>query len=316
MRYPHVLAVSFILAWCVMMCPALMPSRRIHQLGKAGPPAVRLCFGGIITCLLMAVILQVFPTSGQSVLPTGATFSHVLMVESKFGRGSIFSIDVDNREYWITAKHVLTGRENPPYGSITDKTVTLKILDPDAKSMDWKDETFQVIDPGDDIDIVVLATNVPLLSGLNPLQASSQGATLGGDCDFLGFPYGGGWKAPFADGKTYWLPFVKHCNISAMSKEDKFIWILDGINNAGFSGGPVIIGSGSDQKVMAVVSGYVTEPAEVIASLQNASPPKDPGKPVKETAKVNSGFIIAFDIFYAIEAIHAHPIGPLRQSKQ
>jgi hypothetical protein len=32
----------------------------------------------------------------------------------------------------------------------------------------------------------------------------------------------------------------------------------------------------------------------------------------KETVNVNSGFIIAFDIQSAIDAIHEHPIGPLR----
>jgi hypothetical protein len=27
--------------------------------------------------------------------------------------GTIFSIDVDGREYWITAKHILTGARHP-----------------------------------------------------------------------------------------------------------------------------------------------------------------------------------------------------------
>jgi hypothetical protein len=275
----------------------------------------------IVVIVIAFFCYEVGPAFGQAVTPNGAIFSHVLMVQSRYGRGSIFSIDVDNREYWITAKHVLNGAEHPPYGSITDKSVLVKILDPNAEKENWKDETFIVVDTGKDVDIVVLVPPIPLLSDPNPTQASSTGATLGGECSFLGFPYGGGWRATFENGGSYWMPFVKHCNISALNKEGKTIWILDGINNEGFSGGPVIIGLGASQKIMAVVSGYHTEPAEVIASMQKAeqqAPPaqSEPKKKQKETVNLNSGFIFAFDIEYAIDAIHKNPIGPTRPAKQ
>ena len=39
---------------------------------------------------------------------------------------------------------------------------------------------------------------------------------LGGDCSFLGFPYGGGWLANMPDGHKYWMPYVKHCTVSSM----------------------------------------------------------------------------------------------------
>jgi len=39
-------------------------------------------------------------------------------------------LDVDGREYWITAKHILTGAEHPSYGIVTSKAVSLKILNP------------------------------------------------------------------------------------------------------------------------------------------------------------------------------------------
>src|ERR1700730_18634128 len=44
------------------------------------------------------------------------------------------------------------------------------------------------------------------------------------------------------DEKSWWFPFVKHCTISATDKKHRS-WVLDGINNAGFSGGPVIFGT-------------------------------------------------------------------------
>jgi hypothetical protein len=111
--------------------------------------------------------------------------------------------------------------------------------------------------------------------------------------------------------------------------QDKKFWVLDGINNSGFSGGPVAYLTGPRQQIFAVVSGYLTEPADVITSpLQKLAPTKPPPPPqrkgsqpkkaaggAKQTVNVNSGFIIAFDIKYAIDAIHKSPVGPLRNAK-
>ena len=85
--------------------------------------------------------------------PTTNILTRVSMVESASGRGTVFSLDVDKREYWITAKHVLTGAEHPPYGSIKNKSERLKLL----QGQQWLTIDFAVLDPGEDIDIVVLA---------------------------------------------------------------------------------------------------------------------------------------------------------------
>jgi hypothetical protein len=50
------------------------------------------------------------------------------MIATNFGRGTTFSIDVDNREYWITAKHVFTGIKAGPAGVFNAKTVEANIL--------------------------------------------------------------------------------------------------------------------------------------------------------------------------------------------
>ena len=277
--------------------------------------------------MINPVLLGIMLAQAAAAQPTNNLWTRVLMVESGFGRGTIFSLDVDQREYWITAKHILNGREHPPYGSITSKSVQLKILNPSPQGEQWLPVDFSVIDAGEDIDIVVLAPPHILLA--NPLPSvapSANGVMLGGDCEFLGFPYGGGWRGKFANGASVWMPYVKHCSISAFWAEEKKIWILDGINNAGFSGGPVAYLTGPQQQVFAVVSGYLTEPTDVITSpAEKLAPPKPPPPPrhkgsqakggsssVKETVNLNSGFIIAFDIQYAIDAIHKSPIGPLR----
>jgi hypothetical protein len=243
----------------------------------------------------------------------------------------MFSLDVDNRQYWITAKHILTGAEHPPYGSVTSQSVSLMVLDPTAPGQTWVPAAFTVIDTEKDVDIVVLAPqNLLFESPIPSVTASSDGAFFGGDCEFLGFAYGGGWHASYG-GTPYWMPFVKRCTIAAgpsdipggmpaMPVVGPSFWVLDGINNEGFSGGPVIFRTGADQRIMAVISGYLKEPADVVNAATNAPPPANaqtnPTAPQpKETVYLNSGFIVAFDISYAIDAIHSNPIGPLVGAK-
>lgn len=270
-----------------------------------------------ICALLIVVVFQISACPGQSAQVTTNVITRVFMVASKYGRGSIFSVDVDGREYWLTAKHVLTGAEHPPYGSLDIKSVSLQILDPMTQGEHWLPEQFSVIDPGKDIDIVVLAPPHTILDKPLPsVTLDSTGAPFGGDCEFLGFPYGGGWRATFEDGKSSWFPFIKHCTVSALNKETAKIWILDGINNSGFSGGPVIFQTGPSQKIMAVVSGYETELAQVNPSATRNDAPKLAKKASRNaTVNLNSGFIVAYDVSYAVEAIHKNPIGPLRDTK-
>ena len=268
--------------------------------------------------LLATLVIDTCLAVAQPAAPTNGILTRMLMVESQYGRASTFSIDVDGREYWITAKHVLTGAKHPPYGSVTAKSVPLKLLNPGGDGLQWIPVIFSVIDPGPDIDIVVLAAPQPLLKKpLASVATDSTGLMLGGDCEFLGFPYGGGWRAHLDTGQSFWMPFVKHCTVSTLGMEDKTVYVLDGINNEGFSGGPVIFRTGADQRIFAVISGYHTEPADVIfSSSVNKSvrqTPVPPPRP-KGTVNVNSGFIIAYGINYATDAIKKNPIGPLRQS--
>jgi hypothetical protein len=252
--------------------------------------------------------------TAQSAQATSNILFRVLMVKHQISsresvQGTMFSIDVDGRQYWITAKHIVTGAEHPPYGSVKEKTVSLEILHPQTEQVKWLSEIFSVIDPGADIDIVALApTQLLFESPIPNPPVTSIDTSIGGDCEFLGFPFGNAWNAKFTSGVSFRIPFIKHCTVSGQIPEPLRIWFLDGINNAGFSGGPVIFGTGTNQKIMAVVSGYETEPSEVIPVK-----PSKPAKraPQKEIVEVNSGFITAFDISYIVDAIKKNPIGPL-----
>lgn len=171
---------------------------------------------------------------------------------------------------------------------------------------------FSVLQPVADVDVVVLVPESGILidRGLPPSPpATSEGLMLGGPCEFLGYALDGGWRAKMKGG-SFWMPFIKHCTVSGIDSDSQ-MWILDGINNPGFSGGPVILGTGGDLKFVAVISGYYLEPTEVIRGGAVTRVPDAP----KDTVNVNSGFVIAYDIAHAVELIKKNPIGPKRTPK-
>lgn len=119
------------------------------------------------------------------------------------------------------------------------------------------------------------------------LHATSDGAVFSQDAYFMGFPYGLGLKSA---GLTY--PFVKKAIFSAFERlSGVTLWFLDGINNPGFSGGPVVFCKNwaTDWHVAAVVSGYRTERLAVEG---------DAGE-----VPMNTGIIVAYDVQHGIDAI-------------
>jgi hypothetical protein len=80
------------------------------------------------------------------------------------------------------------------------------------------------LDPGKDIDILVLAPEHALL-GEGTVDPTFAGVGFGAECEFLGFSYGGGWKAQMNKGWV-WLPYFNLCTVSALVTEsDIKIWV-------------------------------------------------------------------------------------------
>jgi hypothetical protein len=73
--------------------------------------------------------------------PTNNVWSRMTIVKSNFGSGT---------------KH-------PPHGRITTSAAAVKVLDPGAEHERWISINFAVLDPGSDVDIIVLAAPTPLL---------------------------------------------------------------------------------------------------------------------------------------------------------
>lgn len=90
-----------------------------------------------------------------------------------------------------------------------------------------------------------------------------------------------------------------------MTKEEgQSILLLDGHNNPGFSGGPVVFREagklGTDYQVASVISGYRFEPETILDAEGNET---------QYRYRSNTGIILSYNINHALDAIHDNPIG-------
>lgn len=218
---------------------------------------------------------------------TSNVFTRVFHVKYGVRTGTCFAIDIDNRQYLITARHVLDG--------LKDKT-DFELYHDGI----WKTFQARLVGHHASADITVIAINQALTK--LKLEISSNGIFLGQDTYFLGFPYGLGDKANSKINRNFPLPLVKKATLSAILEECQVNYmILDGINNPGFSGGPVIFKELNQDtfKVAAIISGYRFSEEPV---YQN-------GEQIKLSVRNNTGLIIAYNIENALSIINSNPIG-------
>lgn len=199
--------------------------------------------------------------------------------------GTGFTIDVDGKQYLITAKHVVEG-----FGTTTPIEV--------FGSGVWTVVDANLVAHGDNnCDVTVIAPMAVMSPPNIPVVPSSAGLTYGQDVYFLGFPYGV-MSRVIIGSAGYPLPLVKKAILSAFAGDK---CLLDGHNNPGFSGGPVLFGQngGVPQNIAAIVSGYRFEKESV----------RQDGDETDLTFRYNTGIMITYRIDIALGMIQANPIG-------
>ena len=206
--------------------------------------------------------------------------------------GTCFTIDVDNRQYIVTAKHLvkeITGQH------------TIKLM----HERRWKNLAIELIGHCEGkVDISVLAPELQI-SPSHPLPATTAGIILGQDVYFLGFPYGLMSDAGELN-RNFPFPLVKKGVLSMVEFGEGYI-LLDGHNNPGFSGGPIVFcqnNHGNDFSVAGVVSGYryAREP------IYKNEEPEEKEPPIGYY-RSNTGIVLAYDIKHALDLIRQNPIG-------
>jgi S1-C subfamily serine protease len=208
--------------------------------------------------------------------------THMIRVGDTQGTG--FGVEYKGKLYFVTARHVVAG--------LPDKDAVLEVM----KAGTWqKVHTIKTFFPrSPDVDIAVFETDEKVPIHYEILMATgNDGATLGQQVWFLGYPWGLGSHS--ANGIE--IPFIKRGTMSAIdgSNPQAPLIYIDGFNNPGFSGGPIVYWDfkAHAYRILGVVQGYKEEAAKMMVN----------GHLADTKLLVNSGILIGFNIKHVIEAI-------------
>lgn len=227
----------------------------------------------------------------QAQVPTTNVIYRVLRIKTATDTGSAFTIEVDGKQYLITARHLLEG-----FGSEGEVDLWMEER--------WSRVHARAIYPAKEaVDIAALDLDRPVTVTF-PLEPSAGGLTLGQQVYFLGYPYGMGTQGPAPPGFGE-IPFLKSGIISAIDGRDPEanLLYLDGHNNPGFSGGPIVFWHSESRRfrVAGVVRGYRNEALPVLKK-KNLSDPRARAYNDLYT-RANSGIVIGYDIRHIVDAI-------------
>lgn len=223
---------------------------------------------------------------------TTNVYQRVFQVRTKTGStGTAFTIDRDGKQYLVTARHIADDFDSNKVEIFHDSR--------------WKSLSVTLVGNAPiPIDITVLTASITLSPHLD-LPATQDGLSYGQDVYFLGFPFGLRCEIESLS-YQFPIPFCKKATLSAVASatDGSELLYLDGHNNPGFSGGPVVFSAPLSRdlpqyKVGGVISGYrySTEPVYLKGSkteLQHNS---------------NTGIIISYSIRHATDVIDSNPIG-------
>ena len=209
--------------------------------------------------------------------------------------GTAFTIEIDQKQYIVTAKHILVGELPPEIDIQLDEWITVPV---DMVGMG-----------SDEQDVLVLATDRKI-SEVFPLDEGTEGLMLGQEVRFLGY-FPRVRTSPLPGYKKRGAPLVMSGIVSGFHFEvdaggSPSLWI-DGHNNRGFSGGPVVFQPAQAPsqeecrwKIAGVISGYVNAPVEVRTISGNNT---------AAVAISNAGVLRAIPIRIVRELIDRNPIG-------
>lgn len=222
--------------------------------------------------------------------PTGEIIQRVFVISpNKRSCGSSLAYPVNGFFHFITAAHVLVDMQHGVKSNlhIFKDGDWLKV---DAIPFFGSKRNYQ----NGDLDIAIVRTSMAVTGDEPEITLGSDGLIFGQDVYFLGFPYfqGNIVYKPNSFNFEYPIPFIKKATASALHYP---IIYLDGHNNFGFSGGPVMFWDHKERKrkICGVISAYMTHEGE-IKRIETAT---------KEFYQENSGIAVAYSIKPIIDLI-------------
>jgi hypothetical protein len=233
-------------------------------------------------------------TRGQN-YPTYEVYSSVfqiLNIETK-KTATAFSITHDYLNYFVTARHLFEKAKNK------DKITFAIFSDSTWKSL----QGIIYLDSNSLVDIAVIRPiNVPYFESGFDLKITTF--IMGEDSFFAGFPFGLKMLDTQNLNNNFPLALVKKGIISGSTTENGVhIIFLDGHNNPGFSGSPIIVKSNMDNKwhLIGVISAYRKQ----FNDLEDKKGNKylDNNKRVMEYHE-NSGIVIGIGLKHIIDILN------------
>jgi S1-C subfamily serine protease len=229
--------------------------------------------------------------------PTRNVITRVFQIRYAGATGTAFVLDYEDSQYFVTADHMV---------ATAGTKATVEIFG--SGDSQWHGFEFTILRGGGKCaDVAVLVPKEKRFVTADPIPYPYNFA-IGQEVYFLGFPYG----LYTSFGSTA-APLVKHAYLSASvsctaiypdGKKDEGLLLLDGLNNPGFSGGPVVAPDMFSPftnmralKLIGVISGFRSE----------SSPLQVDGKTMTNAAiPTNTGIIVAIPIQRAIELIKTY----------
>lgn len=220
---------------------------------------------------------------------TNEILQRIFLIKHGDSTGTCFLASVKGSDYLITAKHLFPKTDMP------NTPIDIEI----HRSDGWlKFNPVLLIHDNPNIDIAVLDLKSNDQKD-NLFDIESKDFYLSQDCYFIGFPFG--LKMDDKEGNMnngYPLPFVKKGVISSVISDSTHMTqiFLDGHNNPGFSGGPVVVtnhgvGNKHKMKIIGVVSAYLNEHKIVKTPIGDFS------------NNENSGIVLSYAINHIFEII-------------
>lgn len=266
--------------------------------------------------------------------------------------GTAFTIDVDGRQYLITAKHMVAGMSSEGVVGVAEFDDHHKIY--------YRPFTMKIFPCRGPADIAVLIPLSQLTVG--DTMETAPNFTFGQNAYFVGFPFGM-YSTAKSDPRQRPVGMVKGNLISGVQYEsdgtpegtnDADLILLDGYNVFGFSGSPIVYldthSTPIRSYVIGVISGFQPDYGSVLVPKKirrEDIKPEDRGsgrlvegeiidgrlvgssghfvrfepkrvnnKPTNEMVMLNTGIVRAYGIQAAINVIKLHPIGPLVSKRQ
>ena len=194
---------------------------------------------------------------------------------NKFG-SSFFIAENDSDNYLITAKHLFPNNKS-------GDTISVEIF----KDSSWTILNGKVFYHDSSIVDIAVIKIKERLKAFSPYKLKSFEFILSDEGFFMGFPYGFKTSDKGKMNFGYPFPMIKKAIFSGVEVAPGNIQILyfDGMNNPGFSGGPILMPDRQETKrlqIAGVISGYFPQNNET----------KTPLGTIKYSE--NSGIIIAF----------------------